>query len=90
MAYGCIKYADLCQVRTSEYEFSYDKMLSDKGNTAVYMLYAYTRIQSILRQPVLAEHNVDLDKEAAEHDISIKHERVRCLEGWYRNDRERM
>jgi arginyl-tRNA synthetase len=45
IAYGCIKYADLSHNRTNEYIFSYDKMLEDKGNTAVYMLYAYTRIK---------------------------------------------
>lgn len=45
IAYGCIKYADLSHNRTNEYIFSFDKMLDDKGNTAVYMLYAYTRIR---------------------------------------------
>ncbi|XP_065185463.1 arginine--tRNA ligase, cytoplasmic-like isoform X1 [Sycon ciliatum] len=49
VAYGCIKYADLCHQRTHDYVFSFDKMLDDKGNTAVYLLYAYTRIQSIIR-----------------------------------------
>ena len=49
VAYGCIKYADLSHNRTGEYIFSFDKMLEDKGNTAVYMLYAYTRIRSIAR-----------------------------------------
>lgn len=45
IAYGCIKYSDLSHNRTNEYVFSFDKMLEDKGNTAVYMLYAYTRIR---------------------------------------------
>jgi arginyl-tRNA synthetase len=45
VAYGCIKYADLSNSRTNAYIFSFDKMLEDKGNTAVYMLYAYTRIK---------------------------------------------
>ena len=45
VAYGCIKYSDLCHNRNHEYMFSFDKMLEDKGNTAVYMLYAYTRIR---------------------------------------------
>lgn len=45
IAYGCIKYADLSHNRTHEYIFSFDKMLEDKGNTAVYMLYAFTRIR---------------------------------------------
>lgn len=49
VAYGCIKYADLSHNRNNEYIFSFDKMLEDKGNTAVYLLYAYTRIRSIAR-----------------------------------------
>ncbi|XP_038056656.1 arginine--tRNA ligase, cytoplasmic-like [Patiria miniata] len=49
VAYGCIKYADLCHNRVNDYVFSFDKMLDDKGNTAVYLLYAYTRIKSIAR-----------------------------------------
>lgn len=49
VAYGCIKYADLCHNRVMDYVFSFDKMLDDKGNTAVYLLYAYTRVRSIQR-----------------------------------------
>lgn len=49
VAYGCIKYSDLSHNRSNDYIFSFDKMLEDKGNTAVYMLYAYTRIRSITR-----------------------------------------
>lgn len=45
-----VKYADLSQNRTSNYRFSYDKMLSLKGNTAPYLLYAYVRVQGISRQ----------------------------------------
>lgn len=49
IAYGCIKYADLSHNRNHEYTFSFDKMLDDKGNTAVYLLYAFARIKSIAR-----------------------------------------
>ncbi|MBW4528298.1 MAG: arginine--tRNA ligase [Phormidium tanganyikae FI6-MK23] len=45
-----VKYADLSQNRTSNYIFSYDKMLSLQGNTAPYMLYAYVRVQGISRK----------------------------------------
>ncbi len=45
-----VKYADLSQNRTSNYIFSYDKMLALKGNTAPYMLYAYVRTQGISRE----------------------------------------
>ncbi len=44
---GAIKYADLSQNRTSDYTFSYDKMLAMQGNTATYMQYAHARIRSI-------------------------------------------
>jgi arginyl-tRNA synthetase len=37
------------------YVFSFDKMLEDKGNTAVYMLYAFTRIRSIARTAQVAD-----------------------------------
>ena len=49
MGYGAVKYADLKNNRLSNYKFSYDEMLSLKGNTAVYLLYAYARICGILR-----------------------------------------
>jgi len=44
---AAIKYADLSQNRTSDYVFSYDKMLAMTGNTATYMQYAYARVRSI-------------------------------------------
>ena len=47
---GALKYADLSQNRTSDYEFSYDKMLAMNGNTATYMQYAYARVRSIFRR----------------------------------------
>ncbi|MDZ7963092.1 MAG: arginine--tRNA ligase [Aulosira sp. DedQUE10] len=47
---SAVKYADLSQNRTSNYIFSYDKMLDLKGNTAPYMLYSYARIQGISRK----------------------------------------
>ncbi len=47
---GAVKYADLSQNRTSNYIFSYDKMLALQGNTAPYMLYVYARIQGISRK----------------------------------------
>lgn len=47
---GAVKYADLSQNRQSNYAFSYDKMLSLKGNTAPYLQYAYARQRSMLRE----------------------------------------
>lgn len=47
---GAVKYADLSKNRTSDYIFNWDAMLSFDGNTAPYLQYAYTRIQSIFRK----------------------------------------
>ena len=45
---AAIKYADLSKNRTNDYIFDWDQMLSLEGNTAPYILYAYTRIQSLI------------------------------------------
>lgn len=47
---AAVKYADLSKNRTSDYIFDWSTMLSFEGNTAPYLLYAYTRIRSILRK----------------------------------------
>ena len=47
---GAVKYADLCQNRTTDYVFDYDKMLATDGNTATYMQYAYARCRAIFRK----------------------------------------
>ncbi|MFL5328796.1 MAG: arginine--tRNA ligase [Gemmataceae bacterium] len=47
---GAVKYADLSQHRTTDYVFSWDKMLAMEGNTAAYMQYAFARCRSIFRK----------------------------------------
>jgi arginyl-tRNA synthetase len=49
---GAIKYADLAHNRTSDYVFSYDKMLAMTGNTAAYMQYSYARVRSIFNKAI--------------------------------------
>jgi arginyl-tRNA synthetase len=51
---GAVKYADLSQYRTTDYVFSWDKMLSLHGNTAPYLQNAYVRISSIFRKADVA------------------------------------
>src|SRR5438445_12232919 len=51
---GAVKYADLLQYRTTDYIFSWDKMLSLHGNTAPYLQNAYVRIRSIFRKAAVA------------------------------------
>ncbi|MFM7527674.1 MAG: DALR anticodon-binding domain-containing protein, partial [Nodosilinea sp.] len=62
-----VKYADLSQNRTSNYIFSYDKMLSLQGNTAPYLLYAYVRVQGISRKG-----NIDFDHLTAEARLHLE------------------
>ena len=47
---GAIKYADISGNRQSDYVFNWDTMLALVGNTAPYLLYAFTRIRSIFRK----------------------------------------
>ncbi len=47
---GAVKYADLSKHRTSDYSFNFEQMLSFEGNTAPYLLYAYTRVVSVFRK----------------------------------------
>ena len=51
---GAVKYADLAPNRQSDYVFDWDKILALQGNTAPYLQYAYTRIQSIFRKAGVA------------------------------------
>lgn len=53
---AAVKYSDLSKNRTSDYIFDWSSVLSFEGNTAPYLLYAYARIQSVLRR--LAEEDV--------------------------------
>ena len=60
---GAVKYADYSNNRTSDYVFSFDKMLAMDGNTAPYMQYAYARVKSIERKA--AKKDVDIESELA-------------------------
>jgi arginyl-tRNA synthetase len=61
---GAVKYADFSNNRTSDYVFSFDKMLAMDGNTAPYMQYAYARIKSIGRKA--KERSIDVNRELAD------------------------
>ncbi len=52
---GAVKYADLSQNRSTDYVFSWDRMLAMEGNTAPYLMYAYARIRSIYRKGAEAD-----------------------------------
>ena len=72
---AALKYADLSQNRTSDYVFSYDKMLSLTGNTATYMQYSYARIHGIF-----ARGNVDIEElRASASELLLDHVAERKL-----------
>ncbi|KAK7130732.1 hypothetical protein R3I94_016018 [Phoxinus phoxinus] len=73
VAFGCIKYADLSHNRINDYVFSFDKMLDDRGNTAAYLLYAFTRIRSIARLANIQE--AVLRKAAETTEVLLDHEK---------------
>ncbi len=60
---GAVKYADYSNNRTSDYIFSFNKMLAMDGNTAPYMQYAYARVKSINRKG--KERGIDVNREMA-------------------------
>jgi arginyl-tRNA synthetase len=66
---SAIKYADLSQNRTSNYVFSYEKMLALQGNTAPYMMYAYVRICGISRKG-----EIDFDSLGADAPVILNEE----------------
>jgi arginyl-tRNA synthetase len=52
---GAVKFADLCQNRTTDYVFDLDKMTDTDGRTAAYTQYAYARTRGILRESGINE-----------------------------------
>lgn len=75
LAIASVKYADLSKNRLSDYIFSFDKMLAFEGNTAPYLLYAYTRIMSIFKKAEI-DSNEYLSKsiilqESSEHKLAL-------------------
>jgi len=50
IGYGAVKYFDLKQNPSSNYIFSFDRMLDVKGDTAVYLMFAYARLISIVKK----------------------------------------
>lgn len=70
---AAVKYADLSKNRTSDYIFNWETMLSFEGNTAPYLQYAYTRIQSILKKVDVIDESAAIQLNAAEErQLAVK------------------
>lgn len=65
---GAIKYADLSCHRTSDYTFSYERMLRFEGNTAAFLMYAYVRVAGIKRKV-----KADVDQLKLSQKIILEH-----------------
>lgn len=68
---GAVKYADLSKHRTSDYSFNFEQMLSFEGNTAPYLLYAYTRVASVFRKL-----GTDMEQLAGEIQLEAEQEQA--------------
>jgi len=73
IGHAAVKYFDLRQNRINDYAFDYNKILDPKGDTAVYLLYNYARICSIMRTT-----GVDLSK-LDMRDLTLDHAEERAL-----------
>ena len=67
------KYADLSKDRSSDYMFSWDKMLSFDGNTAPYLQNAYVRVHGIFRKA----KSLDIERAAFQRRRSCSNPRTR-------------
>lgn len=72
---GAVKYADLSKNRTTDYMFNWDTMLSFEGNTAPYLQYAFTRVQSLFRKADVASTQLSQTiniEHAQEHALAVQ------------------
>ncbi|EFJ16909.1 hypothetical protein SELMODRAFT_421269 [Selaginella moellendorffii] len=63
---------DLKNNRKTNYRFDFEQMLNIKGNTAVYLFYAYARVCSIIRK---SGRSIDEIKQTCELVVEHPHER---------------
>lgn len=80
IGYGAIKYMDLRNNPTTNYTFSYERMLDTRGDTAVYLLFAYARLVAIIRKCSERGANIDTIKQQGHLALAAPCERVLALE----------
>ena len=79
LGYSAVKYFDLRRNPTTNYKFDYDSMLDTKGNTAIYLLYAHARLESICTKGK-TNFNIDLDELSSNIVLSHPSERNLALQ----------
>jgi arginyl-tRNA synthetase len=68
---GAVKYADLMQNRTSDYQFDWDKLISFKGNAGPYLQYAHARIQAVFRKGEVDPSTLAPERLVLEHPAEL-------------------
>jgi len=66
---GAVKYADLRQNRSSDYQFDWDKLVSFSGNAGPYLQYAYARVASIFDRAAVGQAGTSID--SAEGPVTL-------------------
>jgi len=73
---AAVRYFDMKQNRTSPYVFSYERMLDPKGNSAVFLFYAYARIRQIQKKAGVDVATIDPSEfkitHPSERDLALK------------------
>ncbi len=78
LGYGAVKYADLKSNPATDYQFSYDRMLDTKGDTAIYLLFTCARFHSILRKAE-EEKGINVKELVAKGEVVLEHPAERAL-----------
>lgn len=72
---GAVKYSDLSKDRTSDYLFSWERMLAFDGNTAPYLQNAYVRVHGIFRKAKASGIDATIDVSAitldSPHELAL-------------------
>lgn len=81
IGHAAIKYFDLKQNRLTNYRFSFDRMLDPKGNTAVYLLYAYARICAVFRKAdfIRSDDSLVIKQKVSQYSLKITNDVERSL-----------
>jgi len=74
MGIAAIKYFDLRQNRTQDYKFDFDNMLNPKGDTSVYLLFSYARINSMITKSGISQQ--ELEENADSFVFTHDHEKT--------------
>ncbi|GJY29430.1 anticodon-binding aminoacyl-tRNA synthetase, class 1a, partial [Tanacetum coccineum] len=79
LGYGAVKYADLKNNRMTNYKFSFDEMLNEKGNTAVYLQYTHARICSITKRSDKKIRKLKKLKERDVENLTLNNDKERQM-----------